>query len=95
MSWKMGVAFIRGINIYRSKRISRNKLLELCKSVEDENLRIVKVVRTDNIIFEKRKMHYATVGSRLERVLSNYHKEPVCVTSRSMRTVRLLARHSR
>ena len=95
MSWQMGVAFIRGINIYGSKRISQNKMLELCESVENEDLRVIKVVKTDNIILEKRKMHYAAVSSRLERVLSDYFGESICVTSRSMKTIRLLTQHSR
>jgi uncharacterized protein (DUF1697 family) len=66
-------------------------MLQLCKSIEDENLRIIKVVKTDNIVFEKRKIHYAEVSSRLEKVLSNCFKDRVYVTSRSMRTIKLLA----
>jgi uncharacterized protein (DUF1697 family) len=95
LGWQMGVAFIRGINIYGNKRISRNKILELCRSIEDEDLRIIKVVKTDNVIFEKREMHYGAVSSRLERVLSNYFGKPIYVTSRSMKTIGLLTRHSR
>jgi uncharacterized protein (DUF1697 family) len=90
LSWQRGVAFIRGINIYRSKRISQKKMLQLCKSIEDEELRIIKVVKTDNILFEKKKIHYAEVSSRLEKVLSDYFKERVYITSRSMRTIRFL-----
>lgn len=67
------------------------KMLELCKNVEDENLRIIKIFRCDNIVFEKRKIHYATVSTRLERALSNYFKQRIYVTSRSERTIKLLA----
>ncbi|MGC8935694.1 MAG: DUF1697 domain-containing protein [Thermoproteota archaeon] len=91
MSWQKGVAFVRGLNIYGSKRISQKEMLQLCKSIEDENLRIIKVVKTDNIVFEKRKIHYAEVSLRLEKILSDYFKEKVHVTSRSMRTIKLLA----
>jgi uncharacterized protein (DUF1697 family) len=91
LSWQEGVAFIRGVNIYKAKRISQKKMLELCKRIEDGNLRIIKVVKTDNVVFEKRKIHYAEISSRLEKLLSNYFKERVYVTSRSMRTVKLLA----
>lgn len=91
MGWRRGVAFVKGINIYGSRRISQEKMLELCRRVEDENLRIVKVVKTDNIIFEKRGIHYADVSSRLEKVLSGYFKEKIHVTSRSMKTLKLLA----
>jgi uncharacterized protein (DUF1697 family) len=65
-------------------------MLKLCKSIEDENLKIIKIVKTDNIIFEKRKIHYATVSLRIEKVLSNYFNEKIYVTSRSMKTIKLL-----
>ena len=91
MSWQRGLAFIRSINIYKAKRISQKKMLELCKRIEDEDLRIIRVVKTDNVVFEKRKIHYAEVSSRLEKILSDYFKEKVYVTSRSMRTIKLLA----
>jgi uncharacterized protein (DUF1697 family) len=53
-------------------------------------LKIIKIVKTDNIIFEKRKIHYATVSLRIEKVLSNYFNEKIYVTSRSMKTIKLL-----
>jgi len=81
---------MRGINVYTSKRITQDKILELCRGIEDENLRIIKIVKTDNVVFKKKKIHYATVSSRLEKVLSKYFGKPVYVTSRSMRTIRLL-----
>lgn len=92
MEWQRGVAFIRGINVYKSKRISQKRMLKLCKSAEDENVKIVKIVKTDNVIFEKRAVHYATVSSRLEKVLSKHFGKPVYVTSRSMRTIQLVIR---
>jgi len=91
LNWQRGVAFIRGINIYKTKRISQKKMLQLCKSVENENLRIIKVVKTDNVIFEKKNIHYAQVSLSLEKILSDYFKEKVFVTSRSMKTIKLLA----
>jgi len=90
--WQKGVAFVRGINIYKTRRISQKEMLNLCKSIEDENLKIIKVVKTDNIIFEKRKIHYAEVSLRLEKVLSDYFKEKIYVTSRSLKTIRLLTK---
>ena len=95
LSWQRGVALIRGINVYKSRRISQKKMLELCKSIEDDNLRIIKVVKTDNIVFEKRNIHYATVTSKLEKVLSEYFKEKVYATSRSTKTIKLLTRFER
>lgn len=91
LSWQKGVAFIRGINIFGSKRISKKEMLNLCKKIEDENLRIIGIFKTDNIVFEKRRIHYANVSSRLEKILLDYFKEKVYVTSRSMRTIKLLA----
>jgi uncharacterized protein (DUF1697 family) len=91
LSWQRGVAFIRGINIFKTRRIPQKKVLQLCKSIEDENLKIIKIVKTDNIVFEKRKIHYAEVSTRLEKILSNYLKEKVYVTSRSKRTIKILA----
>ena len=88
--WKRGVAFVRGINFYRNLRITKDEMLRLCKKIEDNNLRIVKIVKTDNIIFEKRNMHYADVGSRLEKILSEHFGKPVYVTTRSMKTIRSL-----
>ncbi len=86
-NWKEGVAFVRGINIYKNDRITQERMLELCKKVESENLKIVKIVRTDNIIFRKRGIHYATVGSKLEKTLSAYFGKPIYVTTRSMKTI--------
>ena len=88
--WKRGIAFVRGINFYRNLRITKDEMLKLCRKVEDDNLRIIKIVKTDNIIFEKRNMHYATVGQRLEKILSEHFGKPVYVTTRSMRTIKSL-----
>jgi len=88
--WKRGIAFVRGINFYKNFRITKEEILRLCRKVEDDNLRIIKIVKTDNIIFEKRNMHYATVGQRLEKILSEHFGKPVYVTTRSMRTIKSL-----
>ena len=36
--WQRGVAFVRGTSIYKTRRISQKEMLNLCKSIEDENL---------------------------------------------------------
>ncbi|MEA1904413.1 MAG: DUF1697 domain-containing protein [Candidatus Hadarchaeota archaeon] len=89
-NWEEGVAFVRGINIYKNVRVTQRKMLELCKKVENDDLQILKIVRTDNVIFKKRGMHYATVGSKLENVLSSHFGKPIYVTTRSMKTIRYL-----
>jgi uncharacterized protein (DUF1697 family) len=90
MEWSEGVAFVKGINFYANNRITQEQMLKLCKSIESDDLKILRVVRTDNIIFKKRNMHYATVSKKLEKVLSEHFQKPIQVTSRSMRTLKAL-----
>jgi hypothetical protein len=51
--WDEGVAFVRGINIYKGVRITRKKMLEICKKVESRNLEILRIFKTDNVIFKE------------------------------------------
>ena len=85
--WDYGIAFARSINFYNYARITRKDMLKLCKKAENKNLKIIDIVKADNIIFKKRNMHYATVGLRLERVLSKHFNTRIYVTTRSMRTI--------
>ena len=89
--WDEGVAFVRGINIYKNARITQKKMLEICKKVESRNLKILRIFKTDNVIFKKSGTHYATVGSKLEKVLSSYFGKKIYVTTRSMETIGSLA----
>ncbi|KXA95597.1 hypothetical protein AKJ36_00195 [candidate division MSBL1 archaeon SCGC-AAA259I07] len=88
--WSRGVAFVRGMNMFDSARITKNKMRELCEQIEGEDLKVEEIYRTDNILFRKRDMHYAEVGQRLEKVLSEHFDREVHVTCRSMRTVERL-----
>lgn len=88
--WKRGVAFVKGINMFANSRITKEEMRELCRKIENENLEMEGLYRADNIIFKKRDMHYATVGQRLEKVLSEYFDKQIHVTCRSMRTVKSL-----
>ncbi len=90
--WKRGVAFLKGINMFDNARITKEKMWELCEEIEDEDLEVERVYRTDNIIFRRKDMHYATVGQRLEKVLSGHFDKEIHVTCRSMRTVKGLTR---
>lgn len=85
--WKRGVAFVRGINMFDNARMTKKKMRELCEEIEDENLIVEKLYGTDNIVFRKKNMHYAEVGQRLEKVLSEHFNRKIHVTCRSMRTV--------
>ncbi len=89
--WKEGVAFVRGINIYKNARITREQMFELCKQIENCDLKIVKIVNTDNIVFKQREgIHYAAVGSKLKKILSEHFRKPIYVTAGSMKTIRSL-----
>jgi hypothetical protein len=59
LGWQRGAAFIRGINIFGSKRISKKEMLSLCKKVEDKNLRIVRIFKTDNIVLRALVIAYS------------------------------------
>ena len=39
---------------------------------------------------KKKDIHYATVGAKLEKVLSSHFKKSIYVTTRSMKTIRSL-----
>ncbi|AEA48015.1 DUF1697 domain-containing protein [Archaeoglobus veneficus] len=84
--WKLGVAFIKGINMYSARRITKQEMLEILKEIEDENLQILCLFKADNVIFRKKNMHYAEVAVRIERVLGKRFGD-VCVTARSFRTL--------
>jgi uncharacterized protein (DUF1697 family) len=87
MRWQKGVAFIRGINMYGSNSITQDEMIGLCKSIENNQVKILGVFKLDNIIFQKRGIHYASVGGMLERVLSKHFKRAIHVTARSVRTL--------
>ncbi|PTD93343.1 hypothetical protein C9439_07995 [archaeon SCG-AAA382B04] len=91
--WKRGVAFVRGINMFDNAKITKEKMRELCEKIEDKDLKVKRIHRTDNVVFKKRNMHYATVGQRLEKVLEKHFDKKMHVTCRSMRTVKGLTRN--
>lgn len=88
--WSRGVAFVRGLNMFSNARITKNKMRELCDQIEGDDLKIERLHGTDNVLFRKRNMHYATVGQRLEKVLTKHFDKKLHVTCRSIRTVREL-----
>jgi uncharacterized protein (DUF1697 family) len=86
--WKVGIAFVRGLNMYGANRISRESMLGLAKKIENENLEILGIYRADNIIFRKKEMHFAEVGRRLEKALGEHFQRKIYVTARSAESVR-------
>lgn len=88
--WKRGIAFIKGINMFDNARITKKKMKKLCKKIENENMEIENIYRTDNILFKKKNIHYATVGQKIEKILSEHFDKKIHVTCRSRRTVKNL-----
>lgn len=85
--WKLGVAFIRGLNIYGKNRITQRQLMRALKQIEGDDLRILKIVKTDDIIFQKNNIQYATAGSRIEKRLKALFGKNIYVTTRSLKTI--------
>lgn len=85
--WKVGIAFVRGLNIFRAKRISKKQMADILRKIEDRNLKIMGIYKVDNVIFKKRVVHFAQVGSRIEKALEEHFKQKVYVTTRSLTTV--------
>ena len=85
--WQYGIAFIRGLNIYGKNRITQRKLMHHLKQLESDQIRILKIVKTDDILFMKNGIHYATVGREIERKLKAVLGKDVYVTTRSITTL--------
>ncbi|HDM60245.1 MAG TPA: DUF1697 domain-containing protein [Archaeoglobus veneficus] len=84
--WKLGVAFIKGINMFSTRRITKEEMRGILKSIEDDKLEILFLFKADNVVFRKRNIHYAEVAMRIEKVLEK-RLGKVCVTTRSLRTL--------
>ncbi len=90
---KLGIAFIRGLNMFGKRNISESQLRKVLKDIERENHKAVKFVgiygrHKDIIVFKKTGVHYATVGYWIESKLANLLGEKVCVTTRSLKVVK-------
>jgi len=86
-TWKLGVAFIRGLNMFGKNKITQRQLLRQLKDIETDDLKILSLVKTDDVLFQKRNMHYATAGSMIEKKLKQIFKKPILVTCRSTSTL--------
>jgi hypothetical protein len=51
--------------MYKARRITKQEILKICKSIQDENLKILGVVKSDNMLFKKKKIHYELLVSDL------------------------------
>lgn len=86
---RKGIAFIRGIGMFGYNNITKKELLSCLDELNNNSIRIIDIYGNDNIIFEKSDdIHFATVGSKIERILSNYFGRNIYVTTRSMDTIK-------
>ncbi len=83
---KIGIAFIRGISMFGNKNYTKNQIMDcLLKN----GIEAIMMYGNDNIIFLKpNKMHYASIGSKIEKALKKCFNEEFYVTTRSFSTVR-------
>ena len=84
---QLGVAFIRGLNMFGQNRITVEEMRSLLMDIEDDSLHIIDLYRADNIIFEKTGIHYAEVGLRIQAVLHHRFGKEIMVTTRSFNTL--------
>ncbi len=94
MNWKLGIAFIRGLNMFNTNRIKKDIVLRLVKKIESNNIKILNVYKTDNVIFKVRSLPYAAVGSKLERVFSKYFRTKIYVTTRGLNTLKKIVENA-
>lgn len=86
---KFGIAFLHGISMFGKKNFTKRELYRCIKGISDEDIRIIDMYSNDNVIFEKSdNVHYASVGKKIERVLSKGFGSDFLVTTRSLGTVR-------
>ncbi len=87
--WQVGVAFVRGLNMFKVRRAKAEKIFRALKRAENKSVRFIGMYKTDDIIFVKRReVPYAAASSIIERELSKLFKERIYVTSRSLRSIR-------
>jgi uncharacterized protein (DUF1697 family) len=84
---QLGVAFVRGLNMFGCNRITVEEMRSLLIEIEDDSLHIIDLYRADNIIFEKTGIHYAEVGLRIQAVLYHLFGKEIMVTTRSFNTL--------
>ncbi len=92
-SGKIGIAFVKGLNMFGRKNISSSQIRRLLKRVEfahKANVRFIGIYgkHSDIIMFKKAGVQYATIGSWIEKALKSELGEDVCVTTRSLKVVK-------
>jgi len=86
--WKLGVAFIRGLNVYGKNRITKRTVRRDLRALEDDNLQFLNVINTDTVIFRTQNKDLTSVGNQIERRLKKEIGKKVYVTTRSPSTIK-------
>ena len=93
---KRGIAFIRGISMFGNKNYTKKEIFNCVKQIEDKKIRIIGMYGNDNIIFDKAdNLHFASVGTKIERCLTKHFDTDFSVTTRSLQTIKHLLENSR
>ena len=91
-SRKLGIAFIKGLNMFGKRNIGKSRLREILKRIERRYPQVkflgVYGVHNDIVVFKKSGVHYATVGSWIEKELKIETSQKVHVTTRSLDVVK-------
>jgi len=89
---KAGIAFIRGMRMFGSKNYTKAEVIDALKDIGGEDLRILDVYNGDIVVFMKGDIHYATVGSKIEKCLEKHFGGRFYVTTRAFSTVKNMIR---
>lgn len=89
---KIGIAFIRGVSMFGNKNYSKGEIMDCLKELEGNKVKFIAIYGNDNVIFKKGNVHYATVGSMIEKCLEKRFGEKFYVTTRSFETIARLVK---
>ncbi len=85
---KQGIAFIRGISMFGKNNYIKEDIFDCLKQIENDDIKIIEMFGNDNVIFEKNSnIHFATVGTKIEKCLTRCFDNKFSVTTRSSTTV--------
>ncbi len=74
--------------MFRSNRVKKSEIMKIAKTIENKNIKIVKIIKADNIVFKKRDVHYAAVGKKLEKEMEKKFGKKIFVTTRSLKILK-------
>ncbi len=92
MPGKLGMAFVKGLNMFGSRNLDERRFRQILKRIERKHSKNVKFLgiygkHHDIVVFKKSGVHYATVGNWIEEELRRSLGLETPVTTRSMKTI--------